>query len=101
MAEKWRWFDQPRHGDPDDCRHRLAVDDGSKFGGRTILECGNLDSDYQDRIAAGPDLEAACARFIEVFDSLDGPTEAEIDGAADMMRAALAKARGGAVRAGR
>lgn len=92
MAEKWRWFDQPRHGDPDNARHRLAIDDGSSFGGRTILECGNLDSEYQDRIAATPDLIESLEYLLAFVDGDKGiinPYRPIVKA-----RDALAKARG-------
>lgn len=86
---EWRWIDD------EDGTHTLVEGEGPLPGPRVVLKCGNIDSEDQDRIAAAPDLYAACEQFIKVFDSVDGPTEVEINEAAGMACAALAKAKGG------
>ncbi len=92
MSEKWRWI-----GNEDGSRNRLVVDDGSPFGGATVLECGNLDAAYQDRIGRAPQLEEACEGMVELWkkfmadEGCMNPLDYPIHKAMIACRAALAK----------
>lgn len=55
-SRRWRWVDSPVRGNPDNVRNILVVGDGLLPGPEVILECGNIDATYKDRIAAVPEL---------------------------------------------
>jgi hypothetical protein len=75
---KWRWVDISAT-----C-HRLVVDDGTKFGGEVLFECGNIDSELQDRILTLPVLEDAVTGIYNIVNrAIDkvtaGPKEEEAE----------------------
>jgi hypothetical protein len=91
MSESWSWIDLATDDDPDNATHKL-IEGESAIYGRVILECNNIDSEDQDLISAAPDLITACEAMLEEIDIWE--QESGIHPAANMARAALAKARG-------
>lgn len=87
MAESWRWIDG------EDGRHMLVEGAELLPVSRVVLECGNVDAADQDRIAAVPQLIAACEKFQQLDENMH-VTEADWSGFRRELAAALAKARG-------